>query len=62
MQCGFFTPGFLVAASALLDENPEPTEEEIRLWLVGNLCRCTGYDKIVKSVQDAALILRERAL
>ena len=62
MQCGFCTPGFLVAASALLDENPEPTEEEIRHWLVGNLCRCTGYDKIVKSVQDAALILRERAL
>ena len=61
-QCGFCTPGFLIAASALLDENPEPTEEEIRHWLVGNLCRCTGYDKIVKSVQDAALILRERAL
>ena len=62
MQCGFCTPGFLIAASALLDENPEPTEEEIRHWLVGNLCRCTGYDKIVKAVQDAALILRERTL
>jgi carbon-monoxide dehydrogenase small subunit len=62
MQCGFCTPGFLIAASALLDENSEPTEEEIRHWLVGNLCRCTGYDKIVKAVQDAALILRERAL
>jgi len=62
MQCGFCTPGFLIAASALLEENMEPTEEEIRHWLVGNLCRCTGYDKIVKAVQDAALILRERAL
>ncbi|MDG2077811.1 MAG: (2Fe-2S)-binding protein [Arenicellales bacterium] len=62
MQCGFCTPGFLIAASALLKENMEPTEEEIRHWLVGNLCRCTGYDKIVKAVQDAALILRERAL
>ncbi|MCS5606660.1 MAG: 2Fe-2S iron-sulfur cluster-binding protein, partial [Alphaproteobacteria bacterium] len=51
-----------IAASALLEENMEPTEEEIRHWLVGNLCRCTGYDKIVKAVQDAALILRERTL
>ncbi len=54
LQCGICTPGFLVAAKALLDRNPDPTEEEIRFWLAGNLCRCTGYDKIVRAVQDAA--------
>ena len=58
LQCGVCTPGFLVAAKALLDANPDPTEEEIRFWLAGNLCRCTGYDKIVRAVQDAAQELR----
>jgi carbon-monoxide dehydrogenase small subunit len=54
LQCGICTPGFIVAAKALLDKNPNPTEHEIRYWLAGNLCRCTGYDKIVRAVQDAA--------
>lgn len=54
LQCGFCTPGFLVAAKALLERNPDPSETEIRYWLAGNLCRCTGYDKIVRAVQDAA--------
>jgi carbon-monoxide dehydrogenase small subunit len=54
LQCGICTPGFLMAAKALLDVNPTPTEEEIRFWLAGNLCRCTGYDKIVRAVADAA--------
>src|SRR5215471_613771 len=54
LQCGVCTPGFIVAAKALLDRNPNPTEHEIRYWLAGNLCRCTGYDKIVKAVLDAA--------
>ena len=54
LQCGFCTPGFMIATTALLNENPHPTEDEIRLKLAGNLCRCTGYDKIVRSVQDAA--------
>ncbi|MBX3443155.1 MAG: (2Fe-2S)-binding protein [Planctomyces sp.] len=54
LQCGICTPGFLVSASCLLKENAEPTEEEIRFYLAGNLCRCTGYDKIVKAVQAAA--------
>jgi carbon-monoxide dehydrogenase small subunit len=58
LQCGFCTPGFLVAAKALLDRNPNPDETEIRYWLAGNLCRCTGYDKIVRAVQDAAAELR----
>lgn len=58
LQCGICTPGFIIAAKALLDENPEPTEEEIRYWLAGNLCRCTGYDKIVRAVTDAAEELR----
>ena len=53
LQCGFCTPGFMIAATALLNENPHPTENEIRLKLAGNLCRCTGYDKIIRSVQDA---------
>ena len=54
LQCGICTPGFLVAAKALLDRNPNPTEHEVRHWLAGNLCRCTGYDKIVRAVLDAA--------
>ena len=58
LQCGICTPGFLVAAKALLDENPDPTETEIRYGLAGNLCRCTGYDKIVRAVQEAAVQLQ----
>jgi len=54
LQCGICTPGFLMASKALLDENPRPTEEEVRRWLSGNLCRCTGYDKIVRAVLAAA--------
>ena len=54
LQCGICTPGFLVAAKFLLDHNPNPTEHEVRHWLAGNLCRCTGYDKIVRAVLDAA--------
>jgi len=53
-QCGFCTPGILIATKALLDREPNPTEEQIRTWLSGNLCRCTGYDKIVRAVQAAA--------
>ena len=58
LQCGVCTPGFLMAAKALLERNPDPTEEEIRFGLAGNLCRCTGYDKIVRAVQDAAKVMR----
>jgi len=54
LQCGVCTPGFIVAGKALLDANPNPTETEVRYWLAGNLCRCTGYDKIVRAVLDAA--------
>ena len=54
LQCGICTPGFIVAAKALLDANPRPTEEAARYWLAGNLCRCTGYDKIIRAVLDAA--------
>ena len=54
LQCGICTPGFLVASKTLLDRNPNPNEHEIRHWLAGNLCRCTGYDKIVRAVLDAA--------
>ena len=54
LQCGICTPGFIVAAKALLEKNPNPDETTIRYWLAGNLCRCTGYDKIVRAVQDAA--------
>ena len=54
LQCGFCTPGFIVASKALLDQNPDPSEQEVRAWLAGNLCRCTGYDRIVKAVLDAA--------
>ena len=54
LQCGICTPGFIVASKALLEAEPNPSEERIRLWLAGNLCRCTGYDKIVRAVMDAA--------
>lgn len=59
LQCGICTPGFLIAAKALLEKNPDPTEEETRYWLAGNLCRCTGYDKIIRAVLDAAKTIRE---
>ena len=58
LQCGICTPGILVAAKALLEKNPDPTETEIRYWLAGNLCRCTGYDKIISAVEDAAKEMR----
>ncbi|MCP4314929.1 MAG: (2Fe-2S)-binding protein [Hyphomicrobiales bacterium] len=58
LQCGVCTPGFLIAARDLLEKNPNPTEEEIRFGLAGNLCRCTGYDKIVRAVQDAARVMK----
>ena len=60
LQCGICTPGFLVAAKVLLEKNPKPTESEIRYALAGNLCRCTGYDKIVRAVQAAAKDMRKR--
>jgi carbon-monoxide dehydrogenase small subunit len=59
LQCGICTPGFLVASKALLEKNPDPNETEIRYWLAGNLCRCTGYDKIVRAVTSAAAEMRE---
>lgn len=59
LQCGICTPGFIVAAEELLEKNPDPTEEETRYYLAGNLCRCTGYDKIIKAVLDAAASMRE---
>ena len=58
LQCGVCTPGFLIAAKALLDRHPDPTETEVRYWLAGNLCRCTGYDKIVRAVLDTAAEMR----
>ena len=58
LQCGFCTPGLIVATKALLDRNPDPTETEARYWLAGNLCRCTGYDKIIRAVMDAAAEMR----
>ncbi|HVY42004.1 MAG TPA: (2Fe-2S)-binding protein [Hyphomicrobiaceae bacterium] len=58
LQCGICTPGFLVASKALLAKNPNPSETEVRYWLAGNLCRCTGYDKIVRAVMDAAAEMR----
>ena len=58
LQCGICTPGVLVAAKSLLERNPDPTETEVRYWLAGNLCRCTGYDKIVRAVMDAAAEMR----
>ncbi len=61
LQCGFCTPGMLLSAKALLDENPHPTREEIRFALAGNLCRCTGYDKIVEAVERAAELLEAEA-
>jgi len=61
LQCGFCTPGILVASKALFKQNPDPTEEEVRYWLAGNLCRCTGYDKIVRAVMDAAAEMRGEA-
>jgi carbon-monoxide dehydrogenase small subunit len=59
LQCGICTPGFLIAARELLARNPDPTETEVRFWLAGNLCRCTGYDKIVRAVLETAADLRE---
>ena len=61
LQCGFCTPGILVAAKSLLAQNTNPTEEEVRYWLAGNLCRCTGYDKIIRAVMDAAAEMRGEA-
>jgi carbon-monoxide dehydrogenase small subunit len=58
LQCGICTPGILVAAKSLLEQNPDPTDTEVRYWLAGNLCRCTGYDKIIKAVQKAAAEMR----
>ena len=58
LQCGICTPGVLVAAKSLLERNPDPTEEEVRYWLAGNLCRCTGYNKIIEAVLDAANEMR----
>jgi len=59
LQCGICTPGILVAAKSLLERNPDPTETEVRYWLAGNLCRCTGYDKIIRAVLDAAAEMRK---
>ena len=59
LQCGICTPGILVAAKSLLEKNPDPTETEVRYWLAGNLCRCTGYDKIIRAVMDTAAEMRE---
>jgi len=61
LQCGVCTPGILVAAKNLLEKNPDPTEERVRYWLAGNLCRCTGYDKIIRAVMDAAEEMRGAA-
>ena len=58
LQCGICTPGLIVSTKAMLEENPNPTEEEARYYLAGNLCRCTGYDKIIKAVMDSAATLR----
>jgi carbon-monoxide dehydrogenase small subunit len=62
LQCGVCTPGFIVAATALLNRNPHPTELEARFWLAGNLCRCTGYDKIIRAVLDTAAETRKAAV
>ncbi len=59
LQCGVCTPGILVATKSLLEQNPDPSETEVRYWLAGNLCRCTGYDKIIRAVMDTAAELRE---
>jgi carbon-monoxide dehydrogenase small subunit len=61
LQCGICTPGVLMAAKSLLERNPDPTEHEVRFWLAGNLCRCTGYDKIVRAVMETAADMREGA-
>ncbi len=61
LQCGICTPGLLIAAKSLLDGNPNPTETEVRYAVAGNLCRCTGYDKIVRSILDAAEVMNEAA-
>lgn len=61
LQCGICTPGIIVAAKNLLERNPSPTETEVRYWLAGNLCRCTGYDKIIRAVMDAAEDMRRAA-
>jgi carbon-monoxide dehydrogenase small subunit len=61
LQCGVCTPGFIVAAHAMFDRNPQPTEHDVRFWLAGNLCRCTGYDKIVRAVLDSHDTNEERA-
>jgi carbon-monoxide dehydrogenase small subunit len=61
LQCGICTPGFILAAKALLDKTPRPTEHQVRYWLAGNLCRCTGYDKIVRAVLDAAATMEAGA-
>ena len=61
LQCGICTPGIIIAAKALLDQNPNPTEREVRYWLAGNLCRCTGYDKIVRAVLDTATVMEAKA-
>ncbi len=61
LQCGICTPGILVATKALLEKHPDPTETQVRYWLAGNLCRCTGYDKIIRAVMDAAKDMREAA-
>ena len=58
LQCGICTPGFLVAAKSLLEKNPDPSETEVRYWLAGNLCRCTGYDKIIRAVLECAADMR----
>lgn len=62
LQCGICTPGFIVAAKALLERHPDPTEQQARYWLAGNLCRCTGYDKILRAVLDAAGEMRKAAV
>lgn len=61
LQCGICTPGLIMASKALLEKNPHPTEHEVRYWLAGNLCRCTGYDKIVRAVLDAADTMEAKA-
>ena len=61
LQCGICTPGLIVSVKALLEENPNPTEEEARYYLAGNLCRCTGYDKIIRAVLDAAQTMKEES-
>jgi carbon-monoxide dehydrogenase small subunit len=61
LQCGICTPGLIIASKALLEKNPHPTEHEVRYWLAGNLCRCTGYDKIVRAVLDAAETMEAKA-